>query len=392
MPWYSRVLPAVQTVAPFLAPSQALNLALVVSAILAQRTLCLTALARAYPTPTERRVAQPKHDLLHRVKRLWRFLDNERVDSLAVQTALIPYTVAQLGRPRWLGLVIDWTMFDTTLPTGERLRYQVLRIAVPRRGRALPLLQVAYDRDHLPGATSQNQLEEAALLAVVEALPPGVRAVVLADRGFARATFFEWLQAHHLDYVVRIDKGTCLTEPDGRCWKLGTEGLQRGDLRWAAPVRYGLYHGRPRDLWLHVALCWRLPKAVARNPRRKPPKDPWYLATSLAAPETAVAWYWQRGWIEQSFKDAKQCFGLARVQVGSPDRLTRLLMALTLALTWLTVAALPECGGGGLRAAAARLTQWGRLSLISLGLARLDSLQNLPLACLPRPSMLGGYA
>jgi hypothetical protein len=392
MPWYSRVLPAVQTVAPFLAPTQAINLALLVSALLGQRTLCLTALARAYPTPPERRVAQPKHDLLHRVKRLWRFLANERVDAVAVQTALIPYTVAQLGRPRWLGLAIDWTMFDTTLPTGERLRYQVLRIAVPRRGRALPLLQVAYDRDHLPGTTSQNQLEEAALLAVVEALPPGVRAVVLADRGFARATLFEWLQAHRVDYVVRIDKGTCLTERDGHCWKLGTEGLQLGELRWAAPVRYGLYHGRPRDRWLHVALCWPLPQAVARNPRRQPPQDPWYLATSLAAPEVAVAWYWQRGWIEQSFKDAKQGFGLARVQVGSPERLTRLLMALTLALTWLTLAALPECGGRGLRAAAAHLTQWGRLSLVSLGLARLHASQNLPLACLPRPSMLGGYA
>ena len=191
MPWYSRVLPAVQTVALFLEPTQAVNLALLVSAILAQRTLCLTALARVYPTPADRRVAQPKHDLLHRVKRVWRFLGNDRVDPLAVQTALIPYTVAQLGRPRWLGLAIDWTMFDTNLPTGERRRYQVLRIAVPRRGRARPLLQLAYDRDHLPGATSQNQLEEAALRAVVAVLPLGVRAVVLADRGFARASFFE---------------------------------------------------------------------------------------------------------------------------------------------------------------------------------------------------------
>ena len=136
-------MPAVQTVAPFLAPSQAINLALLVSALLGQRTRCLPALARAYPTPSARRVAQPQHELLHRVKRLGRFLANERVDPLAVQTALIPYTVAQWGRPRWLGLVIDWTMFDTTLPTGERRRYQVLRSAVPRRGRALPLLPVA---------------------------------------------------------------------------------------------------------------------------------------------------------------------------------------------------------------------------------------------------------
>ena len=47
-------------------------------------------------------------------------------------------------------------MFDAVLPSGRRVRYQVLRITVPRRGRALPLLQVAYDRDHLPADRSQN--------------------------------------------------------------------------------------------------------------------------------------------------------------------------------------------------------------------------------------------
>ncbi len=72
------------------------------------------------------------------------------------------------------------------------MRYQLLRIAVPRKGRALPLLQLAYDRDDLPAAKSQNQIEQEALLAVVKALPVGVRPVVLADRGFHRAGFIAW--------------------------------------------------------------------------------------------------------------------------------------------------------------------------------------------------------
>ncbi|MCA1837916.1 MAG: hypothetical protein LC674_03905 [Actinobacteria bacterium] len=79
-------------------------------------------MARAYPTPNkERQVASPKHDLLHRIKRLWRFIGNERVDALGVQTALMPYTIARLGSPRLLALVaVDWTMFETTLPSGKR--------------------------------------------------------------------------------------------------------------------------------------------------------------------------------------------------------------------------------------------------------------------------------
>jgi hypothetical protein len=123
LPWYYRVRDAINAAAPFLVPTQTTNLALLVSAILKTRTLCLSELARAYPTPEERRVAAPKHCLLHRLKRLWRFTDNGRVDALAVQLAFVPHLVARLGYPRLVGLAIDWTMFDTTLPSGRKMRY-----------------------------------------------------------------------------------------------------------------------------------------------------------------------------------------------------------------------------------------------------------------------------
>lgn len=388
MPWYYRVKTAINTALPEIVPTQATNLALLVSAILKKRTLCLSELARAYPTPEKRRVPAPKHDLLHRLKRLWRFTANERVDAPAVQLAFVPYTVARLGHPRWLGLAIDWTMFDTVLPSGERMRYQVLRIAVPRKGRALPLLRLAYDRDNLSPNKSQNQLEQDALLAVVRALPESVRPVVLADRGFRRAAFLRWLKEHHLDYVVRIKKGSCITEEDGRRWKLGEEGLKLGELRFLEGVRYGLYHGRPRELRVDVALCWRIPKGRAGDPRRKQPEEPWYLATSLKDARSAASWYWQRGWIEQSFRDAKSRFGLKRVRVGSPERSSRLLMALTLALSRLTLMGLPEGGvlPEGFRVA---VSAWGRASVISLALSLLEELGNLPLCCLPQTSAYG---
>jgi hypothetical protein len=87
MPWYYRVRAAIDAATSGLLPTQKTNLALLVSAILKKRTLCLSELARTYPTPNKRRVAAPKHDLLHRLKRLWRFTNNERVDALAVQIA-----------------------------------------------------------------------------------------------------------------------------------------------------------------------------------------------------------------------------------------------------------------------------------------------------------------
>lgn len=382
MPWYPRIRIAINSALPTLATTQATNLALLVSALLAKRTCCLSTLARAFPTPPTRRVVHPKHDLLHRLKRLWRFLDNPRLDPLTVQTAMIPHTLAALGRVRWLGLAIDWTMWDVTLPTGQRIRYQVLRIAVPLHGRALPLLQLAYDRDHLPADRSQNQLEETALAAVIAMLPPGVRPVVLADRGFARAPFLTFLQQQQVDYVVRVNKGTCLTGADDERMKLGSEGTRAGQVRWLPRVRFGLYHDRPREVWVNVACCWRVAKRHA-DPRRKVPKQPWYLATSLGDAGRAVAWYWRRGWIEQSFKDSKSGFGMDATQIRCPHRLTRLLAALTLALSWLTLLGLPRLGllPQGWHA---HVAQRGRASIVSQALAYLDESGHLPDACLPR--------
>ncbi len=114
----------------------------------------------------------------------------------------------------------------------------------------------------------------------------------------------------------------------------GRGGPEAGTtLRFFEGVCYGLHHGRPRELRVNVALCWWVPKSRSKDPRRRLPEEPWYLATSLKdARSSAANWHWQRGWIEQSFKDSKGRFGLARVQVGCPERLSRLLMGLTIAL------------------------------------------------------------
>src|SRR3712207_6559531 len=56
-----------------------------------KNSLSLSELTRAYPTPKKRRVAAPKHCLLHRLKRLWRFTNNERVDALAVQLDFVAH-------------------------------------------------------------------------------------------------------------------------------------------------------------------------------------------------------------------------------------------------------------------------------------------------------------
>ena len=58
--------------------------------------------------------------------------------------------------------------------------------------------------------------------------------------------------------------------------------------------------------------------------------------------------------------------------------------ALSIALSWLTLMALP--GGGALpRGFRATVSAWGKASVISLALSLLEKLSDLPSCCLPQP-------
>ena len=126
MPWYNRAKAAIDAAAPFLVPTRLTNLALLVSAILIKkRTLCLSELARAYPaTPQERRADAPKHDLC--------FTASKGSGASSTMSGSTRWrsggglrwarAIARSGNPRLPGLAIDWTMLDTVLPSGERMR------------------------------------------------------------------------------------------------------------------------------------------------------------------------------------------------------------------------------------------------------------------------------
>jgi hypothetical protein len=166
-------------------------------------------------------------------------------------------------------------------------------------------------------------------------------------------------------------------------WKLGEETLGPGELQWHPQVRYGLYHDRPRALWINLVCCGRTTAHQRRSRGHRPPAAPWYLATNLGRGERAVAWYRPRGWIAPRFRDTKGRFGLAASQSGSAERLGRLVIGLTRAWAWLTLTVLPQVRakppGGGVSVA-----QWGAARLIKLALELFDHRGRLPPGCLPR--------
>ena len=91
--------------------------------------------------------------------------------------------------------------------------------AVCFRKRRLPLLSWATTHDELN--PSQNRLEAAFIARLLRNLPDAIRPLLLADRGFGRASLLRWLlemprhTGRPVDYVVRLKGNVHIQTADG---------------------------------------------------------------------------------------------------------------------------------------------------------------------------------
>ena len=340
MPWYHRIATFLNYSLPQVRATRRTNLALLTVAILERRSLAISVLVRAW------RVQLP-YSHHQRKKRLFRFLSNAGVDTLAVQTALLG-PICQAAKLRGLTpIMIDWS----DLGQGRN----GLFAAVCFRGRGLPLLSWVSTPEELD--PSQNRVEEFFIGRLLRHLPTNVRPLVLADRGFGRASLIRLVQqmprhtGYPVDYVIRLRSDVVVQSADYH-----SSGY-RGRLR-DYPLRKGRILFWPQTLYrfdgavvINLVLYW------ARGHR-----EPWYLATSLTNPRQAVRMYRKRMQPEQYFKDGKQRFGLNRSTVTTTDRLQRLLVGLLLACCLLILA--------GLRASPTfrrQVCSRGKLGILHLG-------------------------
>ncbi len=80
-------------------------------------------------------------------------------------------------------------------------------------------------------------------------------------------------------------------------------------------------------------------------------------------------------WLEESFRDSKSgLFQMHRTRLGDPQRLSRLLMGLTLAMMWLLVIVWPQRTIWLSPQWQAQVVAWGRWSVFRLALASFDTL------------------
>ncbi len=335
MSWYHRIATFLNDALPQVRATRRTNLALLTVAILERRALAISVLVRAWHV-------QLPYSHHQRKKRLFRFLSNIGFDTMVVQTALLG-PICQAAKLRGLTpIMIDWS------DLGQRRNG--LFAAVCFRGRGLPLLSWVSTPEELD--PSQNRVEEFFIGRLLRHLPIAIRPLLLADRGFGRASLIRFVQqmprhtGYPVDYVIRL-RGDVVVQG----------AHYRGRLR-----DYRLPKGRilfwPRTLYrsdgavvINLVLYW------ARGHR-----EPWYLATSLADPRQAVRMYRKRMQPEQYFKDGKQRFGLNRSTVTTTGRLQRLLVGLLLACCLLILA--------GMRASPTfrrQVCSRGKLGILHLG-------------------------
>ncbi|HZS01214.1 MAG TPA: transposase [Chloroflexota bacterium] len=349
VPSYGDLLSYVQHLTPSWRKTQQASLALLVGALLERPCLCLTELARAYPAP--------ERPLRGRLKRLMRFLDNPRLDELALSVRWLKLTYRlgeePPGQPAKLPLLpvlLDTTYFHP---------FAALVASVPCGGRGLPVALATYHRQglvaclppraswpdpervcperprrgHRPAAAaaevrgylSQNHIEEALVDLVWHLVSRAVCAVLVADRGFARASLLRALLGRRRHFVVRVDADTHVRlDPVGPSTPAAEAlAVRPGERRWAAGAAYHKDERVP----VNLLAVWDEGQA-----------EPWYLATSLDRADWAEAMYRWRMRIECGNRDEKT--GAILREGGDDHRLTsalhlhRLLLAV-MAAHWL---------------------------------------------------------
>jgi hypothetical protein len=330
----------VQQLTPTWRKTQQDTFAWLIAAIFERPSLCLSELARAMPRPD-----QPLHG---RLKRIDRFLDNPRLDeaTLFVRWLKLCYRFGDdvpcsPGERPIVPLLLDTTYFDP---------FAMLIAAIPCGSRGLPVAMTTYHRSELQacfvprsmwpspaeqisppltrlwqpmrkaGAVvspflSQNKIEQELIDQVFALLSPALRGVLVADRGFARASLFQDLQAEGRDFVIRIDAQTHIRLPAPLAPDRPLEGPPAAVL--------GLRPGQ--RLWCPQAWCCKEEQVPIRLCAvwDSGQEEPWYLASTVETAEQTEMLYRWRMRLESANRDEKT--GVLLRQGGDQHAITSVL-------------------------------------------------------------------
>ena len=243
-----------------------------------------------------------------RIRRVRRFLANPHVCVRTYYDVLIRGVLAE-----WAGATME-LILDTTTVAG---RLCILRVSLVYRGRAIPLAWQVYERK---GVSLPFKLYREVLGHVRGLLPPGVKVVLLGDRGFRAVALMRWCRSPHIGwhFRLRLKGNQRITLADGRTGLLQELGLKPGMKGFLHDVRLGAGRYGP----IHLALAWS----------EKPETDAWYIASDEPTDDETLAEYGRRMDIEEELRDDKSGgFQLEETGLRDAESISRLLLVMSVA-------------------------------------------------------------
>jgi Transposase DDE domain len=269
------------------------------------------AYSRSVSLPRAAGKAPCRIQLEGRVQRFERLLACEKLVPLEVLKPVAEKVLREVsrgGRVR-LTVVMDRSMINDTL--------NLLFLAVAYAGRALPLGWVRVPSD----GNSNLKLQQQLLTWFKACLPLGAMATVIADREFHSIHLAAWIErVLGLCFVLRIKAGTWI-EYDGEWYPAGALAC-KGKTHFWESVK--VTRDAKASQRVNLVAIWDHDEA-----------EPWLLITNHTDPEQVGELYAARFWIEEMFSDHKsRGLNLEATRITDPDRLERLLVAVTLAYLW----------------------------------------------------------
>lgn len=252
----------------------------------------------------------------HAVKQVDRLLSNAGVDVWALFAQWVPFVV---GAREEIVVALDWTEHDRDDHSTIALNL------ITSHGRATPLLWKTVVKSELAG--KRNGYEDALLQRFAEVLPRGIRATVLADRGFGDQKLYDHLRSLGIDFVVRFKENIQVTDANDTSAPASAFVPPTGRARLIKGARV------TQDRTAVPAVV------VVKDAGMK---EAWCLATSRVdlAARAIVKLYGKRFSIEENFRDSKDIhfgMGLSATHVGDVNRRDRLLLLAALACALLTL-------------------------------------------------------
>lgn len=247
------------------------NLSLVVWGLLSTRECRLSTAARS--------LANGKSYNTNR-QRLKRFFSWKTVSLTEISAKLIPLVTKRFPKTKPVSVILDTTAIFWNV--------NCLTAAIPWRGRALPIAAFVYWNRHNP--LSQNQIEERFVLWLVRQIPKDWKVCIVADRGFGRTNFMEFLLKLRVKFVLRVKSKVKVTDHQGKASLLSRHWAKNGRHRFLQEIHYR----SDGVIVINIVIS-----------RKEGARETWYLATNLDYADDALIRYEQRFQIEETFKDAK---------------------------------------------------------------------------------------